>query len=49
MSAEPEPTASAADDLEAAADQAIAACDGDPGEEVTALLIAVDFLEAEAN
>jgi len=49
MSAEPEPTASVADDLEAAADQAIAVCGGDPREAVTALLIAVDFLEAEAN
>ncbi|WP_282520089.1 hypothetical protein [Bradyrhizobium sp. Arg816] len=31
------------------ADQAIEACGGDPRETVKALLIAIDFLEAEAN
>ncbi|MGL3104882.1 hypothetical protein [Bradyrhizobium sp. BR 1432] len=49
MSAEPAPSASAPEDLEAAADQAIAAWDVDPQEAVTALLVAVDFLEAEAD
>jgi hypothetical protein len=45
----PKPTRSAAFDLEAAADQAIAACRGDAREAVRALLVAVDFLEAEAD
>ncbi|WP_354106125.1 hypothetical protein [Bradyrhizobium sp. LB14.3] len=35
--------------MEAAADQAIAACGGDAREAVRALLVAVDFLEAEAD
>jgi hypothetical protein len=34
-------------DLEAAADQAIAACGGDAREAVKALIVANDFLEAE--
>jgi hypothetical protein len=42
LSAEPAPFASAAEDLEVSAEQAIAACGGDARE-------AVDFLEAEAN
>jgi hypothetical protein len=45
----PKPTRPAAFDLEAAADQAIAACGGDARETVRALLVAVDFLEAEAD
>lgn len=48
MSASPEPAASATEDLEAAADQAIQACGGDAREAVKALLVAVDFLEAQA-
>jgi hypothetical protein len=36
-----------ADQLEAAADQAIAACGGDAREAVKALLVANEFLEAE--
>ncbi|MBH5397222.1 hypothetical protein HZZ13_05365 [Bradyrhizobium sp. CNPSo 4010] len=48
MAACPEQTASPADDLEVAADQAIAACGGDARETVKALLIAFDFLEVEA-
>jgi hypothetical protein len=47
----PEATApnpqSDADQLDAAADQAIAACGGDAREAVKALLIANEFLEAE--
>ncbi|PSO22744.1 hypothetical protein C7G41_33875 [Bradyrhizobium sp. MOS002] len=35
--------------MEAAADQAIAACGGDAREAVRALLVAVDFFEAEAD
>jgi hypothetical protein len=49
MSAEPEPSASSAVDLEAAADQAIGACGGDAREAVKALLVAVDFLEARVD
>lgn len=37
----------APDDLEAAADQAIAACGGDAREAVKALLVTVDFQEAQ--
>jgi hypothetical protein len=47
MSASPEPNAPPAGDLEAAADQAIAACGGDARETVKALLVANDFLERE--
>ena len=39
----------ATDDIDAAADQAIAACGGDAREAVKALLVAIDFLEAEAD
>jgi len=49
MSAIPQPSVAAVDDLEAAADQAIAACGGDAREAVKALLVAVDFLEAQAD
>jgi hypothetical protein len=48
MSASPESAASEAEDLEAAAGQAIQACGGDAREAVKALLVAVDFLEAQA-
>jgi hypothetical protein len=47
MSASPESAASEAKDLEAAADQAIQACGGSAREAVKALLVAVDFLEAQ--
>jgi hypothetical protein len=48
MSQAPAPNPqSDADQLEAAADQAIAACGGDAREAVKALLIANEFLEAE--
>jgi hypothetical protein len=46
MSSAPNPQ-SDADALEAAADQAIAACDGDAREAVKALIVANAFLETE--
>lgn len=49
MSAAPQPFAPAQGDLEFAADQAIEACGGDAREAVKALLVAVDFLEAQVN
>lgn len=49
MSAASEPAPPAKGDLELAADQAIAACGGAPREAVKALLVAIDFLEAEAD
>ena len=49
MTATPEPSRPATFDLEAAADQAIAACGGDAREAVKALLVAIDFLEAETD
>jgi hypothetical protein len=39
----------AADDLESAADQAIAACGGDTGEAVEALIVANNFLETRVG
>lgn len=42
-------SATSVGDLEIAADQAIAACGGDAREAVKAMLIAIDFLEAEAD
>ena len=47
MPAAPEISPPPATDLDAAADQAIAACGGDPREAVKALLVANDFLEAQ--
>jgi hypothetical protein len=44
MSANPEP---APDELEAATDQAIAACGGNMRETIKALIVANDFLESE--
>jgi hypothetical protein len=46
MSSAPNPQ-SDADQLEAGADQAIAACDGDAREAVKALIVASQFLETE--
>ena len=48
MTAAPEASASQPVDLNVAADQAIAACGGDAREAVKALLVALDFLEAQA-
>jgi hypothetical protein len=47
MSAAPEPNTPSADDLNAATDQAIAACGGDARETVKALIVANGFLEAQ--
>ena len=47
MSSPPNPEQSDAEQLEAAADQAIAACGGDAREAVKALIIANRFLETE--
>lgn len=50
MPAAPQPFAPAEGDLvELAADQAIEACGGDARETVKALLVAVDFLEAQVD
>lgn len=46
MSANPQPEA---DRLEAAADQAIAACGGDMRETIKALIVANEFLETEVS
>lgn len=47
MPATTETPAPAVDELEAAADQAIAACGGDARAAVKALIVTVDFLEAQ--
>ena len=49
MKAAPDQTEPAVDDLEAAADQAIAACGGDAREAVKALIVANDFIEAQLD
>lgn len=50
MSALPEPNPQTeAEQLEAAVDQAIAACGGDPRAAIRALILANDFLEANAS
>jgi hypothetical protein len=49
MSVAPKVPSPPAADLDAGADQAIAACGGDPKEAVKALLVAVDFLEAQVD
>jgi hypothetical protein len=46
MSAAPETSTTAVDDLETAADQAIAACGGDAREAIKALIVANNILEA---
>jgi hypothetical protein len=46
-SAAPNPQVADADRLKAAAEQAIAACGGDPREAVKALIVANEFLEQE--
>jgi hypothetical protein len=45
----PEASAPLPDDLESAAEQAIAACAGDAREAVKALIVTVDFLEAQVD
>jgi hypothetical protein len=47
MAANPEPKSADADGLEAATDQAIAACGGNARDAVKALIVANEFLETE--
>jgi hypothetical protein len=49
MSAAPEASTSQPVDLDVAADQAIAACCGDPREAVKALIVANDFFEVQLD
>ena len=49
MTASPETAAPLPDDLDQAADQAIAACGGDAREAVKALIVANDFLEGQLD
>lgn len=50
MSALPEPNRQTdAEQLEAAVDQAIAACDGDPRAAIRTLILANEFLEASSS
>ena len=49
MSTAPESSRPPADDLEIAADQAIAACGGDAREAVKALIVANGFLETHVD
>ncbi len=49
MSSGSQPNAQDADGLEAAVDQAIAACDGDPRSAIRALIVANEFLESEVS
>ena len=49
MSSCSQPNAQEADGLEAAVDQAIAACDGDMRSTIRALIVANDYLESEVN
>jgi hypothetical protein len=45
----PQPEPRGADDLEAAVDEAIAACGGDARDAIRALIVANDFLESEVG
>ena len=49
MTATPEPSGPPPGDLDAAADQAIAACGGDAREAVKALIVANGFLETQVE
>ena len=49
MSSGSQPNAQDADELEAAVDQAIAACDGDMRSAVRALIVANEYLQSEVN
>jgi hypothetical protein len=49
MSSGSQPNAQDADELEAAVDQAIAACDGDMRSAIRALIVANEYLESEVN
>lgn len=49
MSSGLQPNTQDADELEAAVDQAIAACDGDMRSTIRALIVANEFLESEVG
>ena len=49
MSSGLQPNTQDADELEAAVDQAIAACDGDMRSAIRALIVANEYLESEVN
>ncbi|MEH2545998.1 hypothetical protein V1283_002643 [Bradyrhizobium sp. AZCC 2262] len=49
MSADSQPKAQDADGLEAAVDQAIAACGGDMRSAIRALIVANEYLESEVS
>jgi hypothetical protein len=49
MPSDPQPELSGAEELEAAVDQAVAACGGDMRAAVRALIVANDFLVAEVS
>jgi len=49
MSSDPQPTPKQDNELEAAVDQAIAACDGDMRAAIRALIVANDYLETEVG
>ena len=49
MSSGSQPNAQDADELEAAVDQAVAACGGDMRSTIRALIVANDYLESEVS
>jgi hypothetical protein len=49
MDSSPQSEPRGADELEAAVDQAIAACGGDARDAIRALIVANDFLESEVS
>ena len=49
MSSDPQPTPREDNELEAAVDEAIAACDGDMRATIRALIVANDYLETEVG
>jgi hypothetical protein len=49
MSSDSQPNAQDADELEAAVDQAIAACSGDMRSTIRALIVANEYLETEVG
>jgi hypothetical protein len=49
MSSGSQPNAQDGDELEAAVDQAIAACDGDMRSAIRALIVPNEYLESEVN
>ena len=49
MSSDPQPAPKEDEELEAAVDQAIVACDGDMRAAIRALIVANDYLESEVG